>query len=83
MPLPAALISGLILGALGVFCIAKPDKFASFARRRYLRSSRFTQNFPFANIVMKSWYPTYLRCMGVFVLLFAAVLIYVAIVQLQ
>jgi hypothetical protein len=46
-------------------CALRPEAVASYLRRRYLRSGKFVQNWPFSGIVMKSWYPRYLRIMGV------------------
>jgi hypothetical protein len=43
-----------------------PGKITEYARRRYLRRNKLFQKWPFANMVLKPWYPTYLRFMGLF-----------------
>ena len=78
-PVVPAILAAFVVAAFSVFCIAKPDKIAAYARRRYSRSSKFTQGFPFANMVLEGWYPTCLRVMGVVGLLFAFGLCYAAI----
>jgi len=57
---------GLILAACSALCITEPDKIADWARRRYSKSSKFTQSLPLARMVTKEWYPTYLRFTGLF-----------------
>ena len=52
---------------------------ASYVRRRYLRSSKLVQKWPFANLVMKPWYPGYLRIMGLFGFVFTLVWLYLAV----
>jgi len=59
-------VVGIALAVFCTLCVARPDRFADYARRRYLRSSKLVQKWPFSNIVMKSWYPTYLRIIALF-----------------
>jgi hypothetical protein len=56
---------GVTLAVFSTLCIAKPDKIADYARRRYL-GSKVLQKWAFSNIVMKAWYPRYLRIWGLF-----------------
>jgi hypothetical protein len=73
---------GLLLAAVSVFMIAKPDKLAAYSRRNYANSGKFAQRWPFASMVTKGWYPAYLRFFGVFGLLLAAVFVFAAFVRL-
>ena len=82
-PVVLAVLAGLVIAAFSIFCIAKPDRLAAYARRRYLRSSKFTQGLPFASMVTKEWYPTYLRLMGAFGLLFVIGWCYAVVAQLR
>lgn len=50
----------------GWFCVFRTNMMVSWGRRNY-EKSKFIQSYPFSNIVQKSWYPTYLRCAGIFV----------------
>ena len=66
-----------ILGVLGSLCVFRPLVVAQFAQRTYPRN-RLPRAWPFSNfsnVVLKPWYLTYLRCMGVFMWVFAALLI--------
>jgi hypothetical protein len=70
MPLSGKLVSIVAivaLAALGWKCIFRTDDMVEWARRRYKQSSKFVQGYPFSNIVLKPWYPTYLRSMGIFI----------------
>lgn len=58
------------LAVLGWSCVFRTDAMVEWARKRYQRSSKFVQHYPFSNIVLKPWYPTYLRSMGLFVWFF-------------
>jgi hypothetical protein len=71
-----SLTIGITMAGFGAFCVARPDRAAAYARRKYIQSSRLLQRWPFANMVMKGSYPAYLRWMGLFGLLFALVLLY-------
>jgi hypothetical protein len=70
MPLLGKLVSVVVivaLAALGWICLFRTDVMAEWARRQHQRRSKFVQDYPFSNIVLKPWYPTYLRSMGVFI----------------
>jgi hypothetical protein len=84
MPIPMLaimVIAGASLGCFCSLCILRPERIAESARRRYERSSKFAQKFPFSNMVMKSWYPTYLRAMGSFGLIFIFIWFYLAVIN--
>jgi hypothetical protein len=63
------------LACLGGVCVFNPIAIVKVAQRNYARS-RLTRAWPFSNMVLKSWYPAYLRFMGFFAWAFAGLLIY-------
>jgi len=63
----------LVLAAYSVTCIVRPHQLAAYIRGCQSRTGRFIQRWPFAGIVTKEWFPTYVRIMGVSVLLIVAV----------
>jgi hypothetical protein len=72
--LPKLLFLGLVVIALvvlGCACLFRTTALVEWARMRYQRSSRIVQAWPFSNLVLKPWYPTYLRGMGIYALLIA------------
>ena len=62
--LTVAIITGGSLATFCLYCGVKPDSVAANFRRRYQRSSKLVQKLPFASMVMKPWYPTYVRIVG-------------------
>jgi hypothetical protein len=66
---PAALACAFLAFAflvfVGAFCIFKPESMQAWFQKRYNTSNKFVQNYPFAKMILKPWYPTYLRFMGV------------------
>ena len=83
IPILFLFASGVAFVVLGVLCVARPDKVADYCRRRHLRNSPFMQKWPFARMVMDPWIPTYLRFMGVFVLVFAVMLFFLGFFALS
>jgi hypothetical protein len=63
------------LALLGGVCVFNPLAIVKIAQRNYARS-KLTRAWPFSNMVLKPWYPAYLRFMGLFAWAFAALLIY-------
>ena len=63
---PLLFLLNLALCICGWFLVFKTETFVTWARRRYV-SRRYLQHYPFARMVMKPWYPTYLRIVGVLV----------------
>ena len=59
-----AVSSGIGLAVVCALCVAMPDKIAHHIRNRHLRSPKWAKKWPFTSIVMKAWYPTYLRVVG-------------------
>jgi hypothetical protein len=61
----------IALVVLGCACLFRTTVLVEWARKDYLRSSRFVQAWPGTNLVMKSSFPIYLRGMGIYALLIA------------
>ena len=57
-------ISGVYMAAMCALCAVQPDKVAAYVRRKHLSNPRWVRNWPFAGMVMKEWYPVYLRLIG-------------------
>jgi len=74
----ALLLVGLAL--TGWMCVFRTDMLVQRARAQYERHG-LVRLYPFSGLVMKDWYPTYLRCSGVFVWTVDAVLIYLVWVR--
>jgi hypothetical protein len=55
----------------GFLCIFKTKMVVEWGRRSYDKSGFLS---PFASLVAKPWYPTYIRCMGAFIWLWAMVI---------
>jgi hypothetical protein len=55
------------------FCALQPNEVAAYVRRKRLSSPTWLRNWPFAGIVIKEWYPVYLRVMGIGGFVFAVV----------
>jgi hypothetical protein len=60
-----AVSSGILVAVTCAFCAVQPNKVATYMRRKHLSSPRWLRNWPFAGMVMKEWYPVYLRVTGI------------------
>jgi hypothetical protein len=60
-----ALTCGIAIATICAFCAVQPNKVAAYMRRKHLSSPRWLRNWPFAGMVMKEWYPVYLRVVGI------------------
>jgi hypothetical protein len=74
--MPTANVIGLVVLSLGFYvcgglCIFKTKMLVAWAQKSYTNSGKFVRAYPFSNIVMKSWYPVYIRCAGIFIWLWA------------
>jgi len=72
MPLPADVLvpTGLLICAFSFFA---PEALAKYSRERWLQadvSRRKWKRMMFAGLVMKPWYPTFIRFYGLFGLVF-------------
>ena len=56
--------------ACGALCIFKTKMLVGWAQKNYSKS-KFVQAYPFSGMVMKPWYPTYIRGAGIFIFLWA------------
>ena len=59
----------------GGLCIFKTKMLVGWGQKSY-KKSKFVQAYPFSNIVIKPWYPAYIRGAGIFVLLWALAIDY-------
>jgi len=74
----AAEVACVFLALVGALCIFKPESMQAWFQKRHSRSNKFVQNYPFAKLIFKPWYPTYLRFMGVWAWMFALFFAYAA-----
>jgi hypothetical protein len=75
---PARLFTALIIGGIGLTCVAWPLRVVTFCRWYQLKKPKWVQGLPFADTVMRPWVATYFRIMGVFFCLFALGLVWIA-----
>ena len=68
-------IAGLAFAGCGYLCIFRTNMLVGWGRKNY-EKSKFVQAYPFSNMVLKSWYPTYIRCAGIFIWLWGLAIIY-------
>jgi len=77
--IPATSAAAVFLAFLGYFCIFRPARVQGFAQRAHSSSNRLVQNFPFAKLIFKPWYLTYLRIWGVFAWMMALFFAYLVV----
>jgi hypothetical protein len=75
---PAPIFMAVIIGGIGITCVAWPLRVVAFCRWYHLKKPKWVQGLPFADMVMRPWMPTYFRIMGVFFCLFALGLVWIA-----
>ena len=75
---PASTLMAMILGGIGIICVAWPRRVVTFCRWYHLKKPKWVQELPFADLVMRPWMPAYVRIMGVFFCLFALGLVWIA-----
>jgi hypothetical protein len=63
-------VMSLFFYICGGLCIFKTNTLVGWAQRNYAKS-KFVQAYPFSGMVMKPWYPTYIRVAGIFIWLWA------------
>jgi hypothetical protein len=59
------LACAIAIAATCVFCAVQPNKVTAYMRSKHLSSPRWLRNWFFAGLVMKEWYPVYLRVWGI------------------
>jgi hypothetical protein len=62
----------------GSLCIFKTTMLVGWAQRNYTKS-KFVQAYPFSGMVMKPWYPIYIRSAGIFIWLWALAIDYLVL----
>ncbi len=75
--IPATSAAAIFLAFMGYFCIFRPARVQEYLQRAHNRSNRLVQNLPFAKMIFKPWYPTYLRFWGAFAWMIALFSAYV------
>jgi hypothetical protein len=65
----------LMFAVCGWLCVFKTNMLVTWGRRNY-EKSKFVRAYPFSNMVMKPWYPTYIRTAGIFIWLWALAITY-------
>jgi hypothetical protein len=64
-----------VCGWLGVF---RTSMVVGWGRNNYAKS-KLVRAYPFSGMVLKSWYPTYIRCAGIFIWLWELAIIYLVV----
>jgi hypothetical protein len=59
---------------IGWLCVFRTNVFVCWARKNYQRSSRLIQIYPFHSMVLKPWFPTYIRCTGILIWAWALII---------
>jgi hypothetical protein len=59
-------------------CLFKTDKLVERGRKNHLKSS-LSQSSPTSGMVTSKWYPTYIRCAGIFIVLWLVLVDFVLI----
>jgi hypothetical protein len=62
----------------GALCIFRTSMLVGWAQRSYTKS-KFVQAYPFSGMVMKPWYPIYIRGAGIFIWLWALAIDYLVL----
>ena len=60
-PVLVAVGYGTALAVVCAMCATKPRQVAAYVRKTYSASPNWVRNWPFASLVMKTWFPVYLR----------------------
>jgi hypothetical protein len=71
------ILINLFFGVCGWFCIFRPTMLVNMGQKNYARS-KLARSAPNSNMVFKPWYPTLIRCAGIFIWLWAAAFDFVA-----
>ena len=68
-------VSIVLLSLSGWAALFKTELVIEYAKKQYRESGKLVQKWPGSNMVLKEWFPVYLRGMGVFAWLIAGILI--------
>ncbi len=63
------LIMAVVVGACGWLCIFRTSMLVNWGRTNHAKS-KLVQAYPFSSLVLKPWYPVYIRCAGIFIWVF-------------
>jgi hypothetical protein len=72
-------VLSLGFAVVGWFCIFRTSVLVERARKNYTKGNRFVQAYPFSNLVLKPYYPVYIRCAGIFIWLWSLVVDYLVL----
>ena len=76
--IPLVVVSVLFY-VCGAVCVFKTSTLVDWAQRNYRKSSKLAQSYPFAGVVLKPWYPIYIRGAGIFIWLWALAIDYLVL----
>ena len=68
-------VMSLGFAVCGWLCVFKTNMLVERARKNY-EKRKFVRAFASSDMVLKPWYPTFIRCAGVFIWLWAVAIIY-------
>jgi hypothetical protein len=73
-------VASLGFAVCGWLCVFKTSALVRMGQRNYARS-KFVQAQPFSKMVLKPWYPTLIRCGGIFLWLWELAIIYLILAK--
>jgi hypothetical protein len=73
-PMPAVIVVLALTAVSGWVCVFRTSKLVKWSQNNY-KKSRIFRRWPGSGLVLKSWYPTYLRCMGIYAWAFGALIL--------
>jgi hypothetical protein len=76
-----AVVLNLVFGLSAWLCMFRTNMLAKWQRKNYANSA-FVRAYPFSGMVLKPWYPTYIRFWGIVILLFTLAIDYLVLTQL-
>lgn len=74
----ALAVISVVFYICGGLCIFKTNVLVGWAQKNYTKS-KVVQAYPFSGMVMKPWYPTYIRGAGIFIWLWALAIDYLVL----
>ena len=66
----------------GWFLIFRTSTAVRWAQNNY-KNNKLARWWPFSSMVLMPWYPTYLRCMGIFSWLFSALVLWLLAISVM
>jgi hypothetical protein len=76
LKIPVTAATAVFLALVGTICVFQPKRMQEWIQKQYHGSNRSIRRYTFSNLIFKTWYPTYLRVMGVWAWLLALVFAY-------